>query len=73
MAPALIRDHSTVTPACVQSLHSSFASGGVQQLDGLLNLGVHFSTYADVFEDIACLSNDHPDACDFQSDQEEII
>ncbi|KAA0702143.1 Protocadherin Fat 4 FAT tumor suppressor -like protein 4 [Triplophysa tibetana] len=73
MAPALIRDHSTVTPECVQSLHSSFTSGGVQQIEGLLNLGVHFSTYADVFEDIACLSTDHANACDFQSDQEEII
>ncbi|XP_057207887.1 protocadherin Fat 4 isoform X2 [Triplophysa rosa] len=73
MAPSLIRDHSMVTPACVQSLHSSFASSGVQQLEGLLNLGVNFSTYADVFEDIARLSTNHPNACDFQSDQEEII
>ncbi|XP_016430333.1 protocadherin Fat 4-like [Sinocyclocheilus rhinocerous] len=60
-----------VTSPSVQSLPNTSVSGGLQQLENLLNLGVHFNTYADVFEDIASLHQ--PNDCDFQSDQEEII
>nr|XP_055052836.1 protocadherin Fat 4 isoform X1 [Misgurnus anguillicaudatus] len=73
LAPSPFRDHATVTHPCVQSLHSSSVSSGGQHLESLLNLGVHFSTYAGVFEDIAGLPTNTSNDCDFQSDPEEVI
>lgn len=70
-APSPFRD--MVTSPSVHSLPNTSVSGGIQQLENLLNLGVHFNTYADVFEDIASLPTFQPADCDFQSDQEEII
>ncbi|XP_016363179.1 protocadherin Fat 4-like [Sinocyclocheilus anshuiensis] len=70
-APSPFRD--VVTSPSVQSLPNTSVSGGIQQLENLLNLGVHFNTYADVFEDIASLPTIQPNDCDFQSDQEENI
>ncbi|KAL1260964.1 hypothetical protein QQF64_008791 [Cirrhinus molitorella] len=71
MAPSPFRD--VVTLPSVQNLPNTSLSGGIQHLENLLNLGVHFNTYADVFEDIASLPTHQPNDCDFQSDQEEII
>ncbi|XP_048837558.1 protocadherin Fat 4 isoform X6 [Brienomyrus brachyistius] len=45
----------------------------VQHWERLLNLGLHFDTYAHVFEDIAALTMDHKNDSDVQSDGEEII
>ncbi|XP_077064211.1 protocadherin Fat 4 [Siphateles boraxobius] len=70
-APSPFRD--MVTSLSVHGLPNTSVSGGIPQLENLLNLGVHFNTYADVFEDIASLPNIQPADCDFQSDQEEII
>ncbi|XP_051962624.1 protocadherin Fat 4 isoform X2 [Xyrauchen texanus] len=45
MAPSPFRD---VAPSpCVQSLPNTSVSSGIQQIESLLNLGVHFNTYAD--------------------------
>ncbi|XP_073779905.1 protocadherin Fat 4 isoform X2 [Danio rerio] len=68
MAPSPFRDVLST-----QNLSCSSASDGIQRLENLLNLGVHFHSYADVFKDIASLPTHQPTDCDFQSDQEEII
>ncbi|XP_051534770.1 protocadherin Fat 4 [Myxocyprinus asiaticus] len=71
MAPSPFRD--VATSHCVQNVPKTSVSSGIQQLESFLNLGVHFNTYASVFEDIARLPNNQPTDRDFQSDQEEII
>ncbi|XP_067306556.1 protocadherin Fat 4 [Pseudorasbora parva] len=70
-APSPFRD--VVTSPSINSLPNTSVSGRIQRLENLLNLGVHFNTYADVFVDIAKLPTNKPTDCDFQSDQEEII
>ncbi len=70
-APLPFRD--VVTSPSIQSLPNTSVSSGIQQLENLLNLGVNFNTYADVFEDIASLPTHQLNDCDIQSDQEEII
>ncbi|XP_048017503.1 uncharacterized protein LOC125249282 isoform X3 [Megalobrama amblycephala] len=70
-APSPFKD--VVTSPSVHSLHNISVSGGIQQLENILNLGIHFNTYADVFEDIASLPTNQLTDCDFHSDQEEII
>ncbi|XP_067220490.1 protocadherin Fat 4 [Chanodichthys erythropterus] len=70
-APSPFKD--VVTSPSVHSLHNISVSGGIQQLENILNLGVHFNSYADVFEDIASLPTNQLTDCDFHSDQEEII
>ncbi|XP_026790947.3 protocadherin Fat 4 isoform X2 [Pangasianodon hypophthalmus] len=49
------------------------ASGNIQQWESLLDLGVHFNTYADVFEDIARLPVIQTHDGDAHSDEEHII
>ncbi|XP_056329349.1 protocadherin Fat 4-like [Danio aesculapii] len=68
MAPSPFRDVLST-----QNLPCSSSSDGIQRLENLLNLGVHFHSYADVFKDLANLPTHQPTDCEFQSDQEEII
>lgn len=70
-APSPFKD--VVTSHSIHSLHNISVSDGIQQLENILNLGIHFNTYADVFEDIASLPTNQLTDCDFHSDQEEII
>ncbi|XP_034024273.1 protocadherin Fat 4 [Thalassophryne amazonica] len=44
-----------------------------EQWESILNMRLHFSTYAPVFEDIACFPIETVCNCDMQSDIEEII
>ncbi|KAG7321649.1 hypothetical protein KOW79_014507 [Hemibagrus wyckioides] len=48
-------------------------SGNILQWESILDLGVHFNTYSDVFEDIASLPVIQMQDCDVHSDEEHII
>ncbi|XP_029111077.1 protocadherin Fat 4 isoform X2 [Scleropages formosus] len=52
---------------------SGLCTGPTQHWERLLNLGLHFDTYAQVFEDIAALPSDLQQNSNMQSDEEEII
>lgn len=49
------------------------ASRNIQHSESLLNLGVHFNSYSDVFEDIASLPVMQTHNSDVHSDEEHII
>ncbi|KAL4647772.1 protocadherin Fat 4-like [Arapaima gigas] len=52
---------------------TSLGTGATQHWESLINPGLHFGTYAHVFEDIAALPLGLKQNSDMQSDEEEII
>ncbi|XP_028817903.1 protocadherin Fat 4 isoform X2 [Denticeps clupeoides] len=68
--PTPFRDNRNTPEA--QNVASRGFLGGVEQWEQLLNNGLNFNTYAEVFADIACLPVKQQDL-DTQSEAEEII
>ncbi|KAJ8256466.1 hypothetical protein COCON_G00186180 [Conger conger] len=69
--PSLLREDIPITE--IQRGAESAFLGGPQHWERLLNLGLHFETYAQVFEDIARLPIELQHDLDWQSEAEEII
>ncbi|XP_061073753.1 protocadherin Fat 4 [Conger conger] len=69
--PSLLREDIPI--AEIQRGADSAFLGGPQHWERLLNLGLHFETYAQVFEDIARLPIELQHDLDWQSEAEEII
>ncbi|XP_035390224.1 uncharacterized protein LOC118242555 [Electrophorus electricus] len=57
----------------IETPSNTTSPGSIQQGRGLLNLGVGFNTYSDVFEDIANLTVIPDCDCNTHSDEEQII
>lgn len=69
--PCAFKDNSHPTEAKCKT--GGTPSNAIEQWENILNMHLHFNTYAEVFEDIACLPNELKHDRDMQSGLEEII
>ncbi|XP_041849785.1 protocadherin Fat 4-like [Melanotaenia boesemani] len=63
----------TCPPAAGQGETERTLSTMFEQWENILNMHLPYSSYAPIFEDIACLSSEYNQCCSIQSDTEEII